>query len=76
MFRATLPASTEARRILVGTLFSAVGRGLTLPFLFDAQLKSSRLEPDAVILLKGSRGMRLERLVNPITDWANSRLTP
>jgi UDP-N-acetylmuramoyl-tripeptide--D-alanyl-D-alanine ligase len=37
---------------------------------------SSRLEPDAVILLKGSRGMRLERLVNPITDWANSRLTP
>jgi len=37
---------------------------------------SSRLAPDAVILLKGSRGMRLERLVNPITDWANSRLTP
>jgi UDP-N-acetylmuramoyl-tripeptide--D-alanyl-D-alanine ligase len=35
---------------------------------------SSRLAPDAVILLKGSRGMRLERLVNPITDWANSRL--
>jgi len=37
---------------------------------------SSRLAPDAVILLKGSRGMRLERLVTPITDWANSRLTP
>jgi UDP-N-acetylmuramoyl-tripeptide--D-alanyl-D-alanine ligase len=37
---------------------------------------SSRLAPDAVILLKGSRGMRLERLVNPITAWANSRLTP
>jgi UDP-N-acetylmuramoyl-tripeptide--D-alanyl-D-alanine ligase len=35
---------------------------------------SSRLAPNAVILLKGSRGMRLERLVNPITDWANSRL--
>jgi UDP-N-acetylmuramoyl-tripeptide--D-alanyl-D-alanine ligase len=31
---------------------------------------SSRLAPDAVILLKGSRGMRLERLVKPITDWA------
>ena len=31
---------------------------------------SSRLEPDAVILLKGSRGMRLERLVEPITRWA------
>jgi len=36
---------------------------------------SSRLAPNAVILLKGSRGMRLERLVAPITDWANSRLT-
>jgi UDP-N-acetylmuramoyl-tripeptide--D-alanyl-D-alanine ligase len=34
---------------------------------------SSRLAPDAVILLKGSRGMRLERLVGPISDWANSR---
>ena len=31
---------------------------------------SSRLHDDAVILLKGSRGMRLERLVQPITDWA------
>jgi len=31
---------------------------------------SSRLAPDAVILLKGSRGMRLERLVAPIADWA------
>jgi UDP-N-acetylmuramoyl-tripeptide--D-alanyl-D-alanine ligase len=31
---------------------------------------ASRLSPDAVILLKGSRGMRLERLVKPITEWA------
>jgi UDP-N-acetylmuramoyl-tripeptide--D-alanyl-D-alanine ligase len=31
---------------------------------------ASRLQPDAVILLKGSRGMRLERLVAPITAWA------
>ena len=31
---------------------------------------SSRVTPDAVILLKGSRGMRLERLLKPITDWA------
>ena len=29
-----------------------------------------RLRPDAVILLKGSRGVRLERLVEPITEWA------
>ena len=34
---------------------------------------SSRLSPDAVILLKGSRGMRLERLVAPITQWATNR---
>jgi UDP-N-acetylmuramoyl-tripeptide--D-alanyl-D-alanine ligase len=32
---------------------------------------SPRLAPDAVILLKGSRGMRLERLVEPITRWAS-----
>jgi UDP-N-acetylmuramoyl-tripeptide--D-alanyl-D-alanine ligase len=30
----------------------------------------SRLAPDAVILLKGSRGVRLERLVPLITEWA------
>lgn len=29
-----------------------------------------RLAPDAVILLKGSRGARLERLVPPIAEWA------
>ena len=32
-----------------------------------------RLAPDAVILLKGSRGMRLERLVAPIADWARQQ---
>ena len=32
----------------------------------------SRLAPDAVILLKGSRGVRLERLVPLIAEWANS----
>ncbi|MEE3918848.1 hypothetical protein V2I01_11670 [Micromonospora sp. BRA006-A] len=34
MLRRAPPARPEARRILLGTLFSAVGRGLTLPFLF------------------------------------------
>ncbi|MBA3672113.1 MAG: UDP-N-acetylmuramoyl-tripeptide--D-alanyl-D-alanine ligase [Gemmatimonadaceae bacterium] len=32
----------------------------------------SRLLPDAVILLKGSRGGRLERLVPMITEWASA----
>jgi UDP-N-acetylmuramoyl-tripeptide--D-alanyl-D-alanine ligase len=31
---------------------------------------SSRLRPDAIILLKGSRGVRLERLVPLVTRWA------
>ena len=31
---------------------------------------ASRLAPDAIILLKGSRGVRLERLVPTITAWA------
>jgi UDP-N-acetylmuramoyl-tripeptide--D-alanyl-D-alanine ligase len=31
-----------------------------------------RLKPDAVILLKASRGVELERLVPSITAWANS----
>lgn len=30
----------------------------------------SRLSPDAIILLKGSRGVRLERLVPLVTRWA------
>jgi UDP-N-acetylmuramoyl-tripeptide--D-alanyl-D-alanine ligase len=37
---------------------------------------SSRLAPNAVILLKGSRGMRLERLVEPISKWATQQLSP
>ena len=31
---------------------------------------ATRLEPDAIILLKGSRGVRLERLVPHLTSWA------
>jgi UDP-N-acetylmuramoyl-tripeptide--D-alanyl-D-alanine ligase len=31
-----------------------------------------RLEPDAVILLKASRGVQLERLVPHITTWATN----
>ena len=32
----------------------------------------SRLERDAIILLKGSRGVRLERLVPQLTSWAQA----
>jgi UDP-N-acetylmuramoyl-tripeptide--D-alanyl-D-alanine ligase len=34
---------------------------------------ASRLAPDAVILLKASRGVRLEQLVPKIREWANGR---
>jgi UDP-N-acetylmuramoyl-tripeptide--D-alanyl-D-alanine ligase len=34
---------------------------------------SSRLQADAVILLKGSRGMKLEQLLAPIAEWASAR---
>ena len=33
-------------------------------------LLSPRLEPDAVILLKASRGVQLEQLVPHLTSWA------
>jgi UDP-N-acetylmuramoyl-tripeptide--D-alanyl-D-alanine ligase len=32
----------------------------------------SRLAPDAIILLKGSRGVRLERLIPLISEWAKT----
>ena len=35
-------------------------------------LLASRLQPDAIILLKGSRGVRLERLVPQLTNWAQT----
>ena len=37
------------------------------------QAMRSRLAPDAVILLKGSRGVRLERLLPVISEWASAR---
>jgi UDP-N-acetylmuramoyl-tripeptide--D-alanyl-D-alanine ligase len=35
---------------------------------------ASRVAPDAVILLKGSRGVRLEQLVPAITSWATEKV--
>jgi UDP-N-acetylmuramoyl-tripeptide--D-alanyl-D-alanine ligase len=48
-------------RVVTGTDPAAVWSGL-----------ASRVAPDAVILLKGSRGVRLEQLVPTISEWAAS----
>ena len=39
-------------------------------------LLEPRLSPDAVILLKASRGVRLERLVPHLSDWASRTCSP
>jgi MFS family permease len=57
MLRATLPDSPEARRILVGTAFSAIGRGLTLPFLFVYLNQVRGLPAGTVGLLVGWMGL-------------------
>lgn len=57
MIRQALPASREARRILVGTLFSAVGRGLTLPFLFIYLTEVRGISAATVGLLVGWMGV-------------------
>lgn len=54
--RSALPASREARLLLLGTLFSAIGRGLTLPFLFIYLTKVRDLDGSTVGLLVGWMG--------------------
>jgi MFS family permease len=56
MIRAALPASRDARWILLGTLFSAIGRGLTLPFLFIYLNQVREVEAGTVGLLVGWMG--------------------
>jgi UDP-N-acetylmuramoyl-tripeptide--D-alanyl-D-alanine ligase len=49
------------------------GRVVLAPALDDLwPMLEPRLQPDAVILLKASRGMRLERLVPLLTAWATA----
>src|SRR6185369_7207909 len=56
MLRSALPTSREARRVLVGTLFSAIGRGLTLPFLLVYLTRVRGLDAGTVGLLVGWMG--------------------
>lgn len=57
MLRDALPRSREARRILIGTLFSTIGRGLTLPFLFVYLTEVRGLPAGVVGLLVGWMGV-------------------
>lgn len=56
MLREALAASREARRVLTGTLISALGRGLTLPYLFVYLTQVRGLDPGLVGLLAGWMG--------------------
>jgi MFS family permease len=57
MLRSTLPASPAARRVLVGTLMSSFGRGLTLPFLLVYLTQVRGLNAGTVGLLAGWMGV-------------------
>ncbi|MEV4415489.1 MFS transporter [Catellatospora sp. NPDC049609] len=57
MLRDALPTRPEARRMLIGTAFSSLGRGLTLPFLFIYLTKVQHLSGTTVGLLIGWFGL-------------------
>ncbi|WP_212828378.1 MFS transporter [Catellatospora sp. TT07R-123] len=65
MLRDALPARREARRQLVGTLFSSLGRGLTLPFLFIYLTEVRHLPGSSVGLAIGWFGL-LTLLLSPL----------
>jgi MFS family permease len=71
--RTALPASREARLLLVGTLFSAIGRGLTLPFLFIYLTKVRDLDGSTVGLLVGWMGA-VSLLLAPVAGTLIDRL--
>ncbi len=64
-FAAPLKALGEAQRVLQRVLVAEDVDDLW-------SLLQSRLAPDAVILLKASRGVRLERLLPLLTTWATT----
>ncbi|MBV1853326.1 MFS transporter [Catellatospora tritici] len=65
MLRDALPARREARRQLVGTLFSSLGRGLTLPFLYIYLTEVRHLPGSSVGLAIGWFGL-LTLLLSPL----------
>lgn len=72
MLRDLLPRRSEARRILLATVFSAIGRGLTLPFMFIYLTKVRELPAFAVGLAMAWIAV-CALTVGPIGGWAVDR---
>jgi MFS family permease len=65
VIRDALPARPEARRLLLGTLLSALGQGMTLPFLFIYLTKVRHLDPTIVGLVVAWMGLLALLLAGP-----------
>ena len=65
MIRAALPARPEARRLLVGTLFWAMGTGMTLPFLYIYLHEVRRIDATVVGLVVAWMGVLSLVLAGP-----------
>ncbi|MBB5871112.1 MFS family permease [Allocatelliglobosispora scoriae] len=73
MFRDALPQQQAARRMLLGTAVSAIGRGLTLPFLFIYLTKVRDITPTTAGLVIGWLGLAT-LLIAPVGGTLVDRL--
>ena len=73
MLRDALPQQQAARRMLLGTAVSAIGRGLTLPFLFIYLTKVRDLTPTTAGLVIGWLGLAT-LLIAPVGGTLVDRL--
>jgi len=72
MLRDLLPQRVEARRILLATIFSAIGRGLTLPFMFIYLTKVRDVSAFTAGLVIGWIAV-CALVIGPIGGWAVDR---
>jgi len=72
MLRDLLPQRVEARRILLATIFSAIGRGLTLPFMFIYLTKVREISAFSAGLVIAWVAV-CALTVGPIGGWAVDR---
>ncbi|MEV0267459.1 MFS transporter [Hamadaea sp. NPDC050747] len=72
MLHDLLPHRVEARRILLATIFSAIGRGLTLPFMFIYLTKVRDISAFTAGLVIGWIAV-CALVIGPIGGWAVDR---